>query len=77
LIKNLRVSPVAEGRLSAYLRVPLVLHEKRTHANLKKLPPKAVGSLRVGQVEVLFSGEAKAIAALQDRFYMKTMRAGA
>ena len=44
---------------------------------LTKLPPKEVGSLRVGQVEVVFHGEPAAIQALQKRFYLKTMRAGA
>jgi hypothetical protein len=46
-------------------------------ANLTKLPPREVGSLRVGQVEVAFSGDADAINALKAQFMKKTMRAGA
>ena len=45
--------------------------------NLTKLPPRAVGSLRVGQVEVTFSGDETAINALKIQFQKKTMRAGA
>ena len=46
-------------------------------ADLQKLPPKEVGSLRVGQVEVLFNGNSEAVEAIRKRFMMKTMRAGA
>ena len=46
-------------------------------ATLTKLPPRAVGSLRVGQVEVAFSGDELAILALKTQFHKKTMRAGA
>jgi len=46
-------------------------------ANLTKLLPHEVGSLRVGQVEVAFSGNEPAILALQTQFHKKTMRAGA
>ena len=45
--------------------------------NLTKLPPREVGSLRVGQVEVAFSGDEAAITALKTQFWKKTMRAGA
>ncbi|HFE67566.1 MAG TPA: DUF1952 domain-containing protein [Chloroflexi bacterium] len=46
-------------------------------AVLTKLEPRQVGSLRVGQVKVTFSGELDAIGSLQTRFAKKTMRAGA
>ncbi len=46
-------------------------------ANLTKLPPREVGSLRVGQVEVAFTGDETAINALKIQFQKKTMRAGA
>jgi len=46
-------------------------------ANLTKLPPREVGSLRVGQVEVAFSGDETAIHSLKTQFHKKTMRAGA
>ena len=45
--------------------------------NLTKLPPREVGSLRVGQVEVAFSGEEEPLSDLRVRFQKKTMRAGA
>ncbi|KAA3664146.1 MAG: DUF1952 domain-containing protein [Chloroflexi bacterium] len=45
--------------------------------NLTKLPPREVGSLRVGQVEVAFSGDETAINAIKTQFHKKTMRAGA
>lgn len=45
--------------------------------NLTKLPPREVGSLRVGQVEVTFSGEEAPLNALKTQFQKKTMRAGA
>ncbi len=46
-------------------------------ATLIKLPPKEVGSLRVGQVKVVFAGQEEAIKQVQTQFYKKTMRAGA
>ena len=45
--------------------------------NLTKLPPREVGSLRVGQVEVAFSGEEASLNRLKTQFQKKTMRAGA
>ncbi len=45
--------------------------------NLTKLPPREVGSLRVGQVEVAFSGEEAPLNLLRAQFQKKTMRAGA
>ncbi len=45
--------------------------------NLTKLPPREVGSLRVGQVEVAFSGEEAPLNHLKAQFQKKTMRAGA
>ncbi|HID51848.1 MAG TPA: DUF1952 domain-containing protein [Anaerolineae bacterium] len=46
-------------------------------AVLTKLEPRQVGSLRVGQVKIEFTGEPDALGLLQTRFAKKTMRAGA
>ena len=46
-------------------------------ATLTKLEPRRVGSLRVGQVKIEFEGEPDALAQMQQKFYKKTMRAGA
>ncbi len=46
-------------------------------AVLMKLEPRQVGSLRVGQVKVEFTGEPDTLGPLQIRFSQKTMRAGA
>ena len=46
-------------------------------AVLTKLEPRRVGSLRVGQVKIEFTGEPDALAQLQTQFHKKTMRAGA
>ncbi len=46
-------------------------------AVLTKLEPRQVGSLRVGQVKIEFTGEPEALGPLQTRFAKKTMRAGA
>jgi hypothetical protein len=45
--------------------------------SLTKLPPREVGSLRVGRVEVAFSGEETLLNALKTQFQKKTLRAGA
>ncbi|PID86835.1 MAG: hypothetical protein CSA11_06405 [Chloroflexi bacterium] len=46
-------------------------------AKLIQLRPKEVGSLRVGQVKVAFSGRSEAISQLRTQFHKKTIRAGA
>jgi hypothetical protein len=45
-------------------------------AELTKLPPRAIGSLRVGRVELKLTGEADALAKLRPGLDRKTMRAG-
>ncbi len=46
-------------------------------AVLTKLEPRRVGSLRVGQVKIEFTGKPDVLGPLQTRFAKKTMRAGA
>ncbi len=46
-------------------------------ADLVKLAPRQVGSLRVGQVKITLRGRPDALASLQTRLAKKTMRAGA
>ncbi len=46
-------------------------------ADLTKLEPRRVGSLRVGQVKIEFEGDSDVLAHLQTKFHVKTMRAGA
>lgn len=45
-------------------------------AVLTKLPPKEIGSLRVGRVELRLDGEEEALAALRPGLDRKTLRAG-
>lgn len=45
-------------------------------AELTKLPPRAIGSLRVGRVELKLIGEPEALAALRPGLDRKTLRAG-
>lgn len=46
-------------------------------ARLRLLPPVAIGSLRVGRVEVELRGSREALDQLLPRLHNKTMRAGA
>lgn len=46
-------------------------------ARLVKQPPRQVGSLRVGIVQILLEGTAEALAALLPQLEKKTLRAGA
>ena len=46
-------------------------------AVLTKIEPRHVGSLRVGQVKIEFSGQPDALTHIRTQFHKKTMRAGA
>lgn len=46
-------------------------------AELRKLPDRQLGSLRIGRVELTLVGEPEALAALRPGLDRKTMRAGA
>lgn len=46
-------------------------------AELRQLPPVAIGSLRVGRVELQIEGTREALDALLPLLHHKTMRAGA
>lgn len=46
-------------------------------AVLTKLEPLQLGSLRVGQVKIVFEGQPEALEQLLTQFHKKTMRAGA
>ena len=46
-------------------------------AVLTKIEPRKVGSLRVGQVKIEFTGQPDSLSQLQTQFHKKTMRAGA
>lgn len=45
-------------------------------AELTVLPPRQIGSLRVGRVELRLTGEPEALAALRPGLDRKTLRAG-
>lgn len=45
-------------------------------AELTTLPPRQIGSLRVGRVELRLTGEPEALAALRPGLDRKTLRAG-
>jgi hypothetical protein len=53
------------------------LHGDGWQAELRKLPPVQIGSLRVGRVELKLHGTQEALDALRPRLHNKTMRAGA
>lgn len=44
---------------------------------LTKLPVREVGSLRIGQVQLILEGDAEALAALRPGLDLKTLRGGA
>jgi hypothetical protein len=46
-------------------------------ARLEKMPPRQVGSLRVGIVQITLEGSSAALDELLPEFEKKTMRAGA
>lgn len=46
------------------------------HATLTKLPPREIGSLRVGRVELRLEGDEEALAELRPGLDRKTLRAG-
>ncbi len=46
------------------------------HAVLTKLPPKEIGSLRVGRVELRLEGDEESLAKLRPGLDQKTLRAG-
>ncbi len=46
-------------------------------ARLEKQPPRQVGSLRVGIVQIVLEGSSEALDALLPEFEKRTMRAGA
>ena len=46
-------------------------------AVLTKMEPRQVGSLRVGQVKIEFTGQPDTLSQLQTQFHKKTLRAGA